>query len=69
MRITPGRVHDERSRVLTNCFSERFGTVLDNDVSPTDLAWYGGVERRSIEIVAILKLRDDDSCLQAWFAL
>lgn len=65
MSITPGGVHDEASRVLSNSLCESGGSFLYENVAPTLLA-------RSIHgnrlIVVVCEGRDDDIALELGFA-
>jgi hypothetical protein len=67
--ITPGSVHDERSGILADSLGEGFGTVLDDNVAPSDLARESGVERRAVGVIPVLELGNDDFGLEAWFSL
>jgi len=67
--ITPSCVHDEGTRVFTNGFSKSFGALLDDDVSPSDLARETGIERRTSWVLAVLESRYDELGPDAWLAL
>ena len=69
MRVTPGRVHDEHTRVLANGLRECLGALLDDDVTPSKLAREGRVEWGSIGVLAVRKLGNDDLVFQARLAL
>lgn len=68
--IAPCGVHDQCARVSTNCFSELFGTLLDDDITPTSLAREGRIQRRTIlRILAVFELGNDDVFSEARFSL
>lgn len=69
MRIAPGGVHDEASRVLTHGLGEGLGAMLNDDVAPADLAGEGGVDRGSLGVVTVRQLGDDNFGLEAGLAL
>lgn len=70
MRITPSRVHDKRTGVLAYSLGKRFGTVLDDDVAPTNGAGNGGIKWGAVFwVFAALEWRDDNLVLEARFAL
>lgn len=70
MRVTPGRVHDERARVLADGLGKGLGAVLDNDVAPTNFAGERGVEGRPVEgVLTVLEGRDNDFVFEARFTL
>ena len=69
MRITPCSIHDQCTRILPNSLCERLGSVLDDDVPPSNLARHASIEWRPIHwIVAILQPRYNNLGLEAWFA-
>ena len=69
MSITPGRVHDERARVLAHGFGEGFGSLLDDDIAPADLAWLRGIEGRTFGVVSVGELGNVDFGLETRLAL
>lgn len=69
MSITPGGIHDQYTRIRANCFGEGFGTLFDDDVTPANGAREGGIEGRSIGILAVSELRNNDFGLETRFAL
>lgn len=69
MGITPCSVHDECPGVLANCLGESFRSMLHDDVAPTTFARETSVERRTIRIVAILELGNDNLILETRFTL
>lgn len=67
--ITPGGVHDERSGILADGLGERLGSLLDDDVAPSELAGHRGVERRAFGISPVRELGDLDVGLEAGLSL
>ena len=69
MRVTPGGVHDEHTRVLADGLRERLRTLLDDDVAPTNLTWNRAVQRRTIWVITIFQSRNNDFLREAGFTL
>ena len=69
MGITPGGIHDQNTRVITNGLGESLRAVFDDDVAPTKCARVGGIQRRSAGIVTIKKFRNSKLGFEARFAL
>lgn len=70
MGITPSGVHDESARILANGLSERFRSLLDNDIAPTNLAWVAAVERWTcIWVLTILQSGNDYFRLETGLSL
>lgn len=68
MSVSPSCVHDKGAWVLSYGIGESFGTVFDDDVTPTHLARKSSVNRWTIRVVAILQLGDNDFVFETWFA-
>ena len=69
MCVTPCSVHNQCAGILPNSLCECLGSVLDNDVPPSDLARHASIEWRSIHwIVAVLQPGYNKLGLEAWFA-
>ena len=69
MCITPCSVHNQCTRILPNSLCECLGSVLDNDVPPSNLARHASIEWRSVDwVVAVLQPRYNKLGLEAWFA-
>jgi hypothetical protein len=68
VRITPSCVHDERSRVFAHGLCESFGTLLDNNVAPSNLTRERSVKGCPIRTITALELGNDDIILKAWLA-
>ena len=43
MSVSPGRVHDQDTRISADGFGERLGALLENDLAPALFAREGGV--------------------------
>ena len=69
MRVTPGRVHDERAGILADSFGERFRALLDDDIAPANLARKRSIEGGTVRVFGVLQWRDDDVVLEPWLAL
>lgn len=70
MGVTPCGIHNEGARVLAHCFGKCFGTVLNDNVAPSDGARQGSVQGGTLErVFAALKLGDDNVGFEARFAL
>jgi len=70
MRISPCRVHNQATRIFTNGLGEAFGTLFEQDRTPTLGAGLGGIERRTmLRVGARLEVWDDNFGFEAWFAL
>jgi hypothetical protein len=70
MGITPSGVHDESARILANGLSERFGSLLDNDVAPSNFAWLTAVERwTGLWVLTILQGGNDYIGLETGLSL
>jgi len=67
--ITPRSVHDKCPRVFANCLGESFRSLLSDDVPPTTFARESSVEGRTIRVVAVLELRNDNLVLETRFTL
>jgi hypothetical protein len=69
MCITPCSVHNQCTRVLPNSLCECLGSVLDDDIPPSNLARHASIEWWSIHwVVAVLQPRYNNLGLEAWFA-
>ncbi|KAG8964546.1 hypothetical protein FRC03_001650 [Tulasnella sp. 419] len=68
MSISPGSVHNQSSWIFTDSLGECFGTLLHDDVTPTNFTWDGSVEWWAIRIFTVLKSWNDDFSLDAGFA-
>ena len=69
MGITPCSVHDECPGVLANCLGESFRSMLNDDVPPSTFARETSVKGRTIRIVAVLKLGNNNLVLETRFTL
>jgi hypothetical protein len=70
MGITPSGVHDESTRILANGLSERFRSLLDDDVAPSNLAWLAAVERwTGLWVLTILQTGNDYVRLETGLSL
>ena len=69
MCITPCSVHNQCPGILPDSLCECLGSMLDDDVPPSDLARHASIKWRSIHwIVAVLQPGNNNLSLEAWFA-
>lgn len=66
VRIAPRCVHDERTGVFAHRLCESFGTVVDDDIAPSDFARIRCVEGWTIGVLAVLELGGFDILVEAW---
>ena len=70
MGITPSGIHDESAGILANGLGERFGSLLDNDVAPSNFAWLATIERwTSLWVLTILQVGNDYLRLETGLSL
>lgn len=69
MSVSPGRVHDQDTRISADGFGESLGTLLENDLAPALFAREGGIKGRSLGIFAVDEFGDDNFFLESRFAL
>src|ERR1700759_3335932 len=44
MCISPGGVHDETAWIFANCLGKCSWTLIDENISPSLVAWFGGIK-------------------------
>ena len=69
MSISPCCIHDECVGIGADGFGEGFGSLLDDDIAPADLAWLRGIEGRTFGVVSVGELGNVDFGLETRLAL
>ena len=67
--ITPSSVHDETAWVLANGLGKGFGTLLDDDVAPTDFARHGSIQWWTILVFPVDEFWYDNVIFETRFTL
>ena len=67
MSVSPCCVHDKRPWVLSNGFGEGLWTVLDDNVTPTQLTRLCSINGWTIYVVTVLQRGDNNFVFETWF--